>query len=137
MEADAVTFSTLDAELVMVVRKGRLAGAQLHGGVGIGRGPELDGSYPVSRNPAGQNNPGGGRGTSTEMGADGEAGPAEDMLRIYAVTPDGKRGAMLWSSEMKDGLDAPSLMLLRQFRQELDKAYPPQTASQPSTPQKP
>lgn len=133
----AVTINSSDAELVMIVRKGRLASAQLYGGVGIGRGPGLDGSYPGNRNPADPNNPDGGRRTTREIGARGEAGPVDDMLRIYSMTPDGRRGALLWSGEMKDGLDAPNVMLLRQFRQEVDRAYPPQTASQPSTPQKP
>lgn len=132
----AVAINQSDAELVMVVRKGRLVGALVHGGVGIGTGPGLDGSYPGNRNPAGQNNPDagradGGRGTSTEIGARGDAGPPDDMLRVYLVTPDGRRGAMVWSGEMKDGLDAPASILLRQLRQEVDRAYPPQTASQP------
>jgi hypothetical protein len=44
---------------------------------------------------------------------------------------------MLWSREMNNGLDAPSMMLLRTLRQEVDGAYPPQTAGSQPTPQKP
>ena len=53
----AVALNQSDAELVMVVRKGRMAGAQVGGGVGTGRVPDLGGSYP--RNPADPNNRGG------------------------------------------------------------------------------
>jgi hypothetical protein len=130
-----VTLSRKDAELVMIVRKGRLAGAQAHGGVGIGTGPEFGGSYPGSRNPAGPNNTGGG--ISTEIGARGEAGPSDDTLRIFMARTDGGLGGMLWSREMNDGLDAPNMMLLRTLRQEVDRAYPPQTAGKSATSQKP
>jgi hypothetical protein len=129
----AVTINRSDAELVMIVRKGRLAAAQGMGGVGIGTGREIGSSFPGSRNPAGQNNPGGVQDASTEIGARGEVGPTDDMLRVYTVAPDGRLGALLWSREMKDGLDVPGVMLLRSLRQEVDRAYPPQTASQPAT----
>lgn len=125
-----VTINRDEAELMVVVRKGRLAAAQLHGGVGIGTGTEAGGPYPGSRNPAGPNNPGMDRGTSAEIGARGEAGPSDDLLRVYLVGTDGHRGALLWSREMRDGLDAPQALLVRQLRQAVDKAYPPQTAAQ-------
>lgn len=137
----SVTLNRRDADLVFIVRKGRLAGAQGHGGVGIGGGPGLSGgTYPGSRNPAGPGNPNGDRtdrGPYTDIGARGEAGPPDDTLRIFMVKPDGGLGGMLWAREMKDGLDAPSVQLVRALRQEVDRAYPPQSASQPATPQKP
>ena len=134
----AVTLNQSDAELVMVVRKGRLVGLQGHGGVGIGSTPELGGSYPGNgpgngpgnRNPAGPNNTGGG--VSTEVGGRTEAGPPDDTLRIYAVNPGGRRGALLWSRQMEDGLNAPQVLLIKQLKQEVDRSYPPQTASQPA-----
>jgi len=139
-----LTINRNEAELVVVVRKGRLAAAQVGGGIGVGRGPALGGSYPGNRNPAGPNNPGnepmGGPsgGVSTEIGARGEAGPSDDLLRVYVVRTDGDRGAMLWSREMRDGLDAPQVLLVKQLKQEIDKAYPPQTANQqPPAPKKP
>jgi hypothetical protein len=125
----AVAIDQSDAELVMVVRKGKVAGAQVMGGVGVGTGPQYGGSNPRGNNPAGTNNPGTGRTTTTEIGARGEIGPPDDMLRVYIVTPDGRRGAMVWSGVMKDGLNAPGLILLRQLRQEIDHSYPPQTAT--------
>ena len=133
----AVALNRQDADLVMIVRKGRLAGAQAQGSIGIGNGPELGGNFPGGRNPAGQNNPGTGRGNPTEIGLRGEAGPADDTLRIFMMMPDGGLGGMLWGREMKDGLDAPQVLLLKQLRQEVERAYPPQTAGQPATPKKP
>jgi hypothetical protein len=126
----AVTLNQSEAELVVVVRKGRLVGAQAHGGVGIGNGPEISGSYPGSRNPADPNNRGGG--ISTEMGGRAEVGPPEDMLRVYTVKPDGSRGALLWTGAMQDGLSAPQVLLVKQLKQQVEHAYPPQTASQPA-----
>lgn len=126
----AVALNQSDAELVMVVRKGRLVGAQAHGGGGIGTGPELNGNYPGSRNPADPNSRGGR--VSTEVGARAEAGPPEDMLRVYAVKPDGSRGGLLWTGAMQDGLSAPQVLLVKRLKQEVDRTYPPQTASQPA-----
>jgi len=122
----AVALNQSDAELVMVVRKGRMAGAQVGGGVGTGRVPDLGGSYP--RNPADPNNRGG---VSTEVGGRVEAGPPDDTLRVYSVRPDGSRGALLWTGEMQDGLNAPQVLLVKRLKQEVERAYPPQTASQP------
>jgi len=122
-----ITINRNEAELMVVVRKGRLASAQARAGVGIGTGPELGGPYPGSRNPAGPNNTGG---TSAEIGIRGEVGPADDLLRVYLVGTNGNRGALLWSREMKDGLDAPQVVLVKKPKRAVDKAYPPQAASQ-------
>lgn len=139
----AVTLNQSDAELVMVVRKGRLVGLQGHGGVGVGNAPDVGGSYPGNvpgngpgngpgnRNPAGPNNTGGG--VSTEVGGRTEVGPPDDTLRIYAVNPGGRRGALLWAREMEDGLNAPQLLLIKQLRDAVDRAYPPQSANQTTT----
>lgn len=124
----AIALRQSDAELTMVVRKGRLVGAQVHGGVGTG--PELGSAYPGSRNPADPSGRGGG--ISTEMGGRAEAGPPDDTLRVYAVNSDGSRGAILWSGSMQDGLNAPQVLLVKQLKQQVEHAYPPQSASQPA-----
>lgn len=132
-----LTINRSEAEIVIVVRKGRLASAQIRGDVGVGTIPDMSGQYPGGRDPAGPNNPVGGRGTSTEIGGRTEVGPPDDTMRIYAVNPNGGLGALLWARELNNGLDAPHVMLLQQFRQEVDKAYPPQAASQPPATKKP
>ena len=118
-----------EAELVMVVRKGRLVAAKVGGGVGVGSRPDLGGPYPGGRNPSDPNSRGG---VSTEIGAGVEVGPPDDMLRVYSVNPDGSRGAILWTGSMQDGLNAPQVLLVKQLKQAVEKAYPPQTASQPT-----
>ena len=131
----AVTLHPNQADLIFIVRKGRIASAQGHGGIGTGTGPDLGGAYPGSRSPAGPGNPnstGDRGGTYSDIGIGAEAGPAEDTLRIYTVTPEGKLGGLLWAREMRDGLDAPNVMLVRALRQEVDRAYPPQSASRPA-----
>ena len=125
----AVTLNQNEAELMMVIRKGRLVGAQAHGGVGIGSGPELGAGYPGSRSPADPNSR---PGVSTEIGGRAEAGPPEDLLRVYAVNPDGSRGGLLWTGAMQDGLNAPQVPLVKQLKRDVEKSYPPQTASQPA-----
>ena len=147
----SVTINRRDADLVFVVRKGRLAAAQIHGDVGVGTGPVMPGSYP--RNGGGPGNPGGpgntgnpGDPNSDRMGnmgpyqgagARSDVGPPDDLLRVYTLTPDGKLVGPLWSREMKDGLDAPSVLLVRELRDAVERAYPPQAAGQPATPAKP
>jgi len=125
-----VALNQSEAELVMVVRKGRLAGAQVHGGVGIGTAPELNGAYPGSRNPTDPNTRGGG--VSTEIGGRAEAGPPNDTLRVYSVNPDGSRGALLWTGGMQDGLNAPQVLLVKQLKQAVEHDYPQQNAGQPA-----
>ena len=53
----AVTLHPNQADLIFIVRKGRIASAQGHGGIGTGTGPDLGGAYPGSRSPAGPGNP--------------------------------------------------------------------------------
>ncbi|WP_348261377.1 hypothetical protein P8935_16425 [Telmatobacter sp. DSM 110680] len=137
----SLTMHRNDADLIIIVRRGRLAAAQLHGGVGAGTPTGIGASYP-GRNPAGPGNPnpGGNPDRSDNVdaiGARGEAGPADDTLRVFSLTPQGKLSGPLWSREMKDGLDAPEVVLLRFLRDAVDHDYPPQPASPPAPTQKP
>lgn len=131
----ALTINRHDADLVIIVRKGRLVGAQVTGGVGLGTAPGINGSYP-NRNPAGpgstvpaDNNPDR-TGTYESVGAKSEVGPNDDILRVYTNSPQGKLSGPFWSNEMKDGLDAPDVPLLRALRDAVDHAYPPQAVGQ-------
>jgi len=137
----SLTMHRNDADLIIIVRRGRLAAAQLHGGVGVGSPTGIGGSYP-SRNPAGSGNPNPGgnpdRSDNVDtLGARAEAGPADDTLRVFSLTPQGKLSGPLWSREMKDGLDAPQVVLLRFLRDAVDHDYPQQPASPPAPTQKP
>jgi hypothetical protein len=129
-----LTINRNDADLIIIVRKGRLASAQLHGGVTTGNATGIGGTYP-RQNPAGAGNSDPDRNpgpadSGYDVGARGEVGPADDILRVFSLSPQGKLSGPLWSSEMKDGLDAPNIMLLRSLRDAVDRAYPPQPAAQ-------
>ena len=65
-----------------------------------------------------------------------EAGPSDDMPRVFTTNPDGKLIGPVWNRELKDGLDGPTVLLLQQLRAAVEKAYPSQTPNQPA-PKKP
>jgi hypothetical protein len=119
----AITLNRDEADLVIVVRKGRLADAQLHGGISGGTRTQ-PGQAPNQDSRGGPNVQGG---RSAEVGAGGEVGPEEDLLRIYIQT-DGKLTGTVWSREQDGGLDAPAVPLIAQLRAAVEHAYP-QTAS--------
>ena len=128
-----LTLNRSDADLIIIVRKGRLAAAQLHGGVTAGAPTGVGGAYP-NRNPGAGNsdpsrNPDPADG-GYNVGARGEVGPPDDILLVFSLSTQGRLSGPLWSGEMKDGLDAPNVMLLRSLRDAVDRAYPPQPAAQ-------
>jgi hypothetical protein len=119
----AIALNRNEADLVIVVRKARLAGAQLHAGISGGTRTQ-PGQSPNPDSSGGPNVQGG---RSTEVGAGGEVGPDVDILRIYIQT-DGKLTGTVWSREEDGGLDAPAVPLIAQLKAAVEHAYP-QTAS--------
>jgi hypothetical protein len=122
-----------EADLVIVVRKGRLASAN----AGITPRPgQLPNGGP-GQLPNGSSRQGGiGAG---EYGSDVgvEAGPADDLFEVCTVDANGKLSAPLWLRTLPDGLRAPGVMLLEQFEDAVDNAYPPQPAGTTKTQQTP
>jgi hypothetical protein len=118
------------ADLVIVVRKGRAAGTD----AGASRGGAADpgfGSGPGAQfpgQPRGNAPPGG-----PAVQAGDELGPAEDLFEVCPMNANGKRGSPLWQRSMPDGLTAPRLVLFRQFKEAVDKAYPNQAQGQPAS----
>lgn len=94
------------AELLFIVRKGRLASGRL--GVGVGNA----GPFP------------GPRSTSTAGMAGGEAGPPDDLLEVRMVQPDGKLSGPIWERSQTNGLEPPRVALLRALRDAVEKDYP-------------
>jgi hypothetical protein len=113
-----------EADVVLVVRKGRAVGAQVHGGIGVSSRAPVGATSSRGTGQPGQ--AGGQPGDSDNVGAEAEIGPANDLLRVYLVNGDGKLSGPLWTREMQDGLDAPGLMLLQQLRTAVERAYPSQ-----------
>ena len=117
----AIALSPSQADLVIVVRKGRVAGVQGH--VGISDGPRAQPGQAPGQFPT--------QGRGTEVGARSDVGEPDDMLRVY-LQNDGKLTSIVWDRSMEGGLDAPSMQLVRQLKAAVEKAYPPAPANPPS-----
>ncbi|MGB6691372.1 MAG: hypothetical protein WBE76_26355 [Terracidiphilus sp.] len=131
----ALTARRDQAELIFVVRKGRIASGRIGGDISMGQplpptqapghGPGQTGPGQTGSGPAGS-------GAGIETGVD--VGPEDDMLRVYTLSTEGKLQAIVWDRTLTDGLDEPQLILFKQLKAAVDKAYPSTTASQPSKP---
>lgn len=117
------------ADIVLMVRRGRTVGAQVRPGIGVGpRGTQ--GAYP-GQNP--NSGPASGTGSGTGVGqqsgtapgvdTSADVGPDDDVLRVY-LQSDGKLIGPVWQRDEDGGLDAPNVPLLRQLRTAVEKAYP-------------
>jgi hypothetical protein len=133
-----VTFRREEADLVIIVRKGRSAAAQARTGIAIGR-PAQPNSYPGQASGQGSAQPGNG----PVVGVGAEVGPSDDLLRVFIGSPDGKLLGPVWSRELEGGLDTPSVELVRQLKDAVEEAYPQSsphsstTAPNPPQPQAP
>lgn len=109
------------ADLIFIVRKGRIAEAQVHGGLG----PRPQQPQPGVLQPGQSSAPmRTGQGDQGSFGAEGGVGPADDMLRVYTLNGDGKLQGPVWSRSMDGGLDGPSVQLVQQLKTAVEKAYP-------------
>lgn len=131
-----LTMRREDAELIFVVRKGRVASARV--GVEAQSAPE-DVHVRIGGG-QGKNSTGTGNGAPTSAGpaytrsVGGEAGPADDLLEVYEPTPKHPRGILLWQHTLAEGLDEPDLPLFQQLKEEVDRTYPVRPASQAKKP---
>ena len=111
------------ADLIFVVRKGRLASATVGGQVGTGSA-----SQGIPTRPASGRLPGNG------LDVAGEVGPPDDLLEVYMPGPNDSHGTLLWQRTLADGLEAPQLTLFKQLKDEVERTYPVQTANKASKP---
>ena len=126
-----ITINRDEADLVFIVRKGRLAAAQ--GNVGVGNFPRPQPGQ--SPNPVQDQGPVPSQGGISErVGVGTEVGPSDDLLRIFMLTGDKKLSGPLWAREMDGGLDAPGVRLVEQLKAAVEKAYPPPPAPNPNKP---
>jgi|SRR5271170_1558117 len=101
------------AELIFVVRRGRLVTAGSHVGVSLG-----------NHSPNNRVDPGGDISQPNNAGAGAAVGPPDDLLFIYSINPEGKLSAPIWMRSEPDGLRSPDLPLLKEIESEVDSAYP-------------
>lgn len=126
-----------EADLIFVVRKGRLAQADV--GVLVGSGPQIGaGSGPQvgtgSGPQGGAGRPPANSGPSHGVGVGGEAGPPDDLLEVYMTNPNEAHGTLVWQHTLADGLDRPDLPLFKQLKDEVEHDYPIQAASKQPKP---
>jgi hypothetical protein len=141
-----LTMRREEADLVFVVRKGRLATAE--GTVGANRLPDANAGPGANTGPGGSTGPIGSTGSGrqagqypgqqndpgTELGARGEVGPPDDLFEVRQRNPDGSMSGPLWMRSLEDGLSGARPMLFVQFKDAVDKAYPPNPPNQPTKP---
>jgi len=116
-----VTTRRDQADLIFVVRKGRLVTATLAGQVGSAR-------------PVGANRPAGGPYPGNGVALGSEVGPPDDFLEVYLPNPSDTRGELLWQRTLADGLNPPRLTLFKQLKDEIERTYPappPKTLPKP------
>ncbi|MGA7339495.1 MAG: hypothetical protein WBE72_23805 [Terracidiphilus sp.] len=140
-----------DADIVFVVRKGRAAGRD--GGLGPESGGPIGGSGPNGgMGPNGEPGGNGGMGPNGGLGANGapfpgqprSSGPAiapgmdngasQDLFEVCQVNANGKLTRPLWVRTLEGGLNGPQVLLFRQFKDAVEKAYPSQLPDQLSKP---
>lgn len=115
-----------EADLIIVVRKGRLAEVRV--GVGVGTGTQgSPGSRPGSQAP-------GAGGPPVGVGVGGEVGSPDDLFEVYESSPDDALGTQLWMRTQADGLSGKNPSLFEQLKNAVEKAYPTQRASQTKKP---
>lgn len=122
-----------DADVVLVVSKGRMGSGQ--GSTGVSVGPKLPPNQSPNRAPGQPGAPAGGWDT---IGAAGDVGSDIDMIRVYLVSSEGKLSGPLWTLQLDHGLDAPTVALVQRLRTAVEAAYPAQPATPaPSSPPAP
>ena len=103
----ALTSSVNEAELVFVVRKGRLASGSVGGTVGVGS--PYPGQPPTTR---------------TAGMAEAETGPPDDLLEVKMRNTDGSLSAPIWIRSQSEGLDRPHVPLMQMLRDAVERDYP-------------
>jgi hypothetical protein len=109
-----------DADLVFVVRKGRLADARVAVGDRIGSRGSV--SQPTDQDP--NRDPSRSPDSGLDVGESGRVGSPDDLIFVDAVNPEGRNGVRIWTQSRTDGLNTPEIPLFKQLRDAVDKAYP-------------
>jgi hypothetical protein len=123
----ALTTRREDANIVIVVRKGRAVVAR----AGVIVGSSSGGASPQENPSPGQ--PRGQAGTSVGVVGGGEVGTPDDLFEVCQLNSNGTLSSPLWLRTFPDGLDGPQMMLFEQFKDAVERAYPSQPANQPTS----
>lgn len=118
-----------DADLIFVVRTGRLADAKVGGGVGTpNAGPmgNPNAGQMGNSNSGPMGNPNAGpqqRPMGTGVMYGGDVGPPDDMLKVVSTNTEGN-GMQVWLRSEEGGLASPFIPLFQQLKTAVDHDYP-------------
>ena len=111
-----ITVKRREAEILVVVRKGRIvsvnggvAGNVVSGPVESGAHDELGSNQPTAKE-------------GDKVGAGPEVAGRDDLFFVYLFNPDGSLTGPIWMQHQKDGLDTPNVPLFKQFKGSIDAA---------------
>lgn len=110
-----LTTDRTKAELIFVVRRGRIASTRV-GGTG--------GTPPMGPGPSASPFPGQPRPQPPGASVETDTGSEDDMLDVHLVDGEGKLGGSVWTRSMTDGLEGPRVLLVQQLRAAVEKDYP-------------
>jgi hypothetical protein len=115
------------ADLLFSVRKGRVRQTQRQEGVTLPSRQAGQGGQTPGRDPSQA-------GADNSASEESELGQEDDQLRVYTFTPEGKLKGPIWMGSLRNGLDGPSVPLLQQLREAVERAYPTKTPASSPTP---
>jgi hypothetical protein len=118
--------SRIDADLILVVHKGRLLRDPSSAG-NLGS-PRVSPSHVPIHDPADAS-----QGTNDNGSPDGLT-REKDELRVYTIQPNGKLKGPIWSDEVDRGLNSPNILLLQRLKIYVEKAYPAVPPNKQPTP---
>lgn len=136
-----LVYQPQQADLIFVVRTGRIATAQ--GNVGAGHGAVIPGARPAPdptdasqgpEDPSQSTRTPGGIGPNSSLGAGCSVGPPDDLLALYAKPGNVDAQTPLWEHTLKDGLAAPDVPLFEQLRTAIDQSCHDQPTDKPTNP---
>ena len=122
----ALSRSRIDADLILVVYKGRIVRDQTNSGAPGGL--RLPAGHSPVQDPSDVAQSGMNAGPSDGVSRE------KDQLLVYQVRSDGKLKDPIWRSEQEGGLDAPNVVLFRRLKDEVEKAYPGAPGKKQPTP---
>jgi hypothetical protein len=109
-----------EADLVILLRKGRIASANAGVHVHVGTGGT------TSRDPSQTDGP-----AVTGL-AGAEVGPNQDIFWVYSLAPDGKLTGPIWQKSLMEGLDTPQIVLFEKFKDDVAASIALQAKNQTS-----
>ena len=122
-----VTVKRREAEILVVVRKGRIVSVNGSVGGNVGSGPGESGPHDE----LGSNQPKAEGGDRAGVGP--EVAGRDDLFFVYLVNEDGSLVGPIWIHHQKDGLNTPGIPLFQQFKEFLDAASKAQTSKAPTS----